>query len=130
MRDLATVPAQVSTVIAKDISREIQRNFDVGRDAFRKRWKPLAKSTLARGRHPPPLTDSGRGRASVSVTPRAGAGITITIGILYMVYHQNGGDPGPPRRAFIPVTVLPEAWAEIIMFRIEERAGEMLKRGY
>lgn len=123
---MARVPSQISARVAEDIDKEIQRNFDLGRDAFRKRWKALAASTLARGRHPPPLTDTHAGRNSIDVSPLPGAGVRIIIGKVYMIYHQYGDPPHLPRRAFVPVEIVPSAWAEIILFRFEERAKKVL----
>ncbi len=144
MRDMARIPSQVSKAIAADLHREVQRNFDRGVDPFGSKWQRLAKSTLKRGRHPPPLTDSKRGRRSVKIKPMAAAGVAITVGVLYMMYHQFGGashlrGPGgsyrkrkqnkhfgrdadrssgrdnPPRRSFLPQgSELPPRWIAII----------------
>lgn len=130
MRDLARVPSKSARAVAKDLSREIQRNFDRGLDPFGRKWRTLAPSTLARGRRPPPLTDTGKGRKSVIVRPLAGAGIRITVGVLYMLYHQFGGKNGrPPKRSFLPMDTLPRGWGEIILGRLEQDAKAVIKRG-
>lgn len=151
MRDLARVPAQASRAIAKDISKEIQRNFARGVDPYGEPWRELADSTRARGRHEPPLTDTGAGKRSVKVAPLASAGIRITVSVFYMVYHQFGGKShlrggrrnprfgtdtdrstdreNPPRRSFLPFDALPRAWGEIILARLEEMARKRVSRG-
>lgn len=144
VRDLGRLPSKASAQVAKDLSAEIQRNFERGIDPYGKRWRPLADSTLDRGRHAPPLTDTGHGRASVRVKSKRGAGIMIVVGVLYMIYHQFGGashlrGPGgsyakrhknkafgrdkdrssgrnhPPRRSFLPHgNQMPPRWLAII----------------
>lgn len=144
MRELGRVPSRVSGKIAADLNREIQSNFDRGVDPFGRKWRRLAKSTVERGRHPPPLTDTGRGRESVVAKSMRGAGVMIVVGVLYMIYHQFGGashlrGPGggyhnrhknkhfgrdkdrssgrenPPRRSFLPQgNEWPKRWIEIV----------------
>lgn len=140
--ELARIPSQVSAQAARDLSKEIQRNFDRGVDPFGKAWKPLAKSTIAKGRRAPPLTDTGEGRRSVVVRPAVGAGIQITVGLVRMLYHQFGGAShlrgrggsykqrhtnkrfgtsadlssrrgNPPKRSFLPFDEMPERWIQI-----------------
>jgi phage gpG-like protein len=156
LRDLARVPSQATAAIARDLNKEIQRNFDRGVDPYGRKWRTLAKSTLERGRHPPPLTDTGHGRASVVVKPGAGAGLVITIGVIYMLYHQFGGashlrgpggsyrlrrrnknfgrdadrSPGrdnPPKRSFLPFDRMPSKWLAIITRRITEQAQRVAR---
>lgn len=91
-------------------------------------WTPLAPSTIKRGRHPPPLTDTGKGRRGVVVAAGQNAGVRITIAVRYMLYHQDG-TAKIPQRAFIPVTVIPDAWAEIMLFHWETKARELIERG-
>lgn len=130
MRDLARVPSKASKRVARDISKEIQRNFDRGVDPFGRKWRALAPSTVAHGRHPPPLTDTSKGRNSILVKPMGGAGIVITIGVLYMLYHQFGGKRGrPPKRSFLPSDKLPRGWGEIILGHIEEIAKATVQNG-
>lgn len=128
MKQLAAVPSRASRAIAADISKEIQANFDRGCDPYRKPWKKLAKSTILRGRHPPPLTDTRKGRTSIRVTPTAGAGLRLTVGVRYMIYHQFGSPATKlPRRMFVPTERMPAAWAEIIMYRLEQSARGVLR---
>lgn len=156
MRDMAKVPSRAAKKTAQDISSKIQRNFDQGVDPYGRHWRELAESTVERGRHEPPLTDSGRGRSSVTVAAMAGAGWRITVGVLYMIYHQFGGashlrGPGgsyrkrkqnkhfgrdkdrggrrkkPPKRSFLPFDRMPSAWGEIVRSNIEAAAKKVLR---
>jgi phage gpG-like protein len=154
-RELARLPSRVSAAVARDIGREIQRNFDRGVDPYGKTWEALADSTIERGRHPPPLTDTGRGRASVKVVAAAGAGIRITVGVTYMLYHQFGGpshlrhrgsyrlrrlhkdfgrdrDRGgergnPPKRSFLPFDRIPDAWGAIVLAHLEAQVKRVIR---
>lgn len=152
MRDMAKVPSQAATLVARDISREIQKNFSRGVDPYGKSWQPKPngkKSTL---------TKTGAGRASIVVRATAGAGIEIVIGLLRMVYHQFGGmshlkGPSgtsadrkknknfgrdkdrsskrnkPPRRSFLPFEIMPPTWAKIWQKRLNEVAKKAMDRG-
>ena len=91
MRNMARISSRASAEVARKINEEMRRNFDKGVDPYGRKWKRLAKSTIEKGRHPPPLTDTGAGRASIMVQPARGSGIRITVGLLYMIYHQFGG---------------------------------------
>lgn len=128
VRSLGRVPSQISRAVADDIAQEIQDNFDRGVDPFYRTWRPLAPATLRRGRTPPPLTDTGRGRRSISVKPLGGAGITIRVGSSYMPYHQFGA-PNLPRRAFLPTRTLPPTWEEIFQHHLDRRAAEVWRKG-
>lgn len=147
IRDLERVPSQAATDTARDLSREIQGNFDRGVDPFERPWRKLARSTIEGGRHNPPLTDTGRGRRSVRVFATAGAGIRITVGTLYMLFHQFGGAShlkgghknkkfgtssdlsagrsNPPKRSFLPFDVMPPRWLEIMQRNIDKRVAAL-----
>lgn len=129
VRSLGKVPSQITSGLAVDLSQEIQDNFDRGVDPYYRDWRPLAASTLARGRTPPPLTDTGRGRRSVVVRPAKGAGIQLTVGSSYMPYHQFGAPPRLPRRAFLPTRTLPPTWAEIWQSHLDARAAKVWRAG-
>lgn len=142
VRDLGRVPSRASGKIAIDLNKEIQSNFNRGVDPFGRKWKRLAKSTIARGRKWPPLTGkTRRGRESVVAHAMGGAGVAVVVGVLYMIYHQFGGKSrlhghrknkafgrdkdregrdskgrgNPPRRSFLPQgKEFPPRWVDII----------------
>lgn len=146
MRDLARVPSRVASKSAADISREIQRSMDQGKDPFGRPWKRGSRGQTIT------LEKTGRGRRSIVVSATVGAGIKIVVSLLYMIYHQFGGkshlrghkrnkdfgrdkDQGgrrgrPPKRSFLPMgNELPPTWGEIIVGNIEAEGQRVLRRG-
>lgn len=107
---LARVPSRAAAFAAPAIAREIDREFATGRDPYGRAWAPLRPSTLARGRRPPPLTDTGRMRGGLEVRPMAGAGISITFADeVPAIFHQKGTRK-MARREILPTNVLPASW--------------------
>lgn len=125
-RTLASVPSQAARPIASRIHKAIQKQFDEGRDPFGRDWAPLAPATLAKGRRPPPLTDTRRGRNSISVRPTRGAGIAILVGVFYMAIHNKGNLPRLPRRLILPTNVLPKEWNKIYKEELEAALARRL----
>src|SRR5687767_3617731 len=110
LRASIRVPSQIAAPLSKLIAKDIQQNFTLGQDAYEKPWKPLAPATLRKGRTPPPLTDTGKGRKSIRVKPSKDAGIVITVSDAKMKFHQVGARPQLPRRSFLPTNTLPKTW--------------------
>ena len=116
--DLAEVPSRASKAVSFEIEGFLQDEFDAGRDPYGSAWVPLSEATLAKGRTPPPLTDTGALRDGLRVRPLPGSGIAITSDELYAAPHQTGwsgaqGD-GPARPILPALSELPEAWTEAI----------------
>lgn len=110
---LTEVPSKIAPAVARKLNRELRRQFDEGVDPYGKPWAPLRASTLAKGRHPPPLTDTHAGRDSVRAIPTARGGVQFVVGVAYMGIHQAGDLPRMVARRFLPVNGLPKAWREI-----------------
>lgn len=94
---------RVSVAVKDEINLLLQEQFDAGMDPAGRPWTPLARSTLRRGRHPPPLTDTGRMRAHVRAV-RVGTNVAIE-SELPAAYHQRGNARLPrrlPRRPIWP----------------------------
>jgi hypothetical protein len=127
MRDLSKVPSQAARAAAADIAGLIEQQYADGTDPYGDAWADLAESTIAKGRTPPPLTDSGVMRAGTDVAPSAGAGITITLGADYAIYHQ-GGTGSMPARPILPDHDLPEAWRDMIANAVAEAVARRLAR--
>ena len=114
IENLAGVPSRAAPGVAKSIRRLIGKQFTRGRDPFGRPWAALAASTLARGRRPPPLTDTGKMRRGIRVLPRRPSGIAIEVpgpgG-----FHQFGTSR-MPQRQILPLQppVLPKAWTRAI----------------
>jgi hypothetical protein len=109
---LARVPSQVAGDASEGIRSEIEAEFEGGHDPYGKSWEALAESTIARGRRPPPLTDSGD-MAAVDVHPTSGAGIAIEFGPEYSGFHQTGTKNMPARKP-LPEAGFPTSWSKAI----------------
>jgi phage gpG-like protein len=113
---LASVPAQIAADASESIAELIQGEFDNGNDPYGRPWAPLAERTLAKGRTPPPLTDTHAMRESVDVRPMAGAGIAITMDDPAGI-HQTGARRGAwvmPARPILPAEAFPKTWRQAL----------------
>lgn len=113
---LASVPSRASVDASRGIARQIDQQFARGVDPYGKAWKRLAPSTIAKGRRPPPMTDTGDLRNGADVRPRSGAGIDVTFSVPYLGFHQGAGSPraNVPPRHVLPEGPLPPAWEKVI----------------
>jgi hypothetical protein len=115
--DLARIPSRVAPIVAEKLAEELDAEFSAGVDPYGRAWAPLAASTEARGRTPPPLTDSHAMRDGVRVAPLRGAGVGITVPHPGLP-HQTGwsGEQGDgPARPILPAgSELPDAWEDVI----------------
>ncbi len=122
VKDLASVPQHAALTVAKSIEELIKEEFSSGTDPYGSAWAPLSPVTEARGRHAPPLTDTGAMRDSVNVYA-TGNGIAITVAHP-AAPHQTGWS-GPrgsgPARPILPARDrLPATWREAIYSAIDE----------
>jgi hypothetical protein len=115
--DIPKIPSQASLYVSTEIEKQIQSDFDAGVDPYGKPWAPLAKSTLAKGRFPPPLTDTYKGRSQVRVNPLPGAGVRITSSVAYLNRHQKKAG-SRPARPFLPSRVLPTRYLDLYRHEI------------
>src|SRR5277367_6249887 len=128
MADLGQVPSRAAARVSRELETLIQLEFDEGADPYGTSWEPLAEATIAKGRHSPPLTDTGAMRGSLRVKPLRGAGISLTIAHP-AAPHQTGwrGSQGSgPARPILPTREMPPLWAEAIEVAVDEefrRAG-------
>jgi hypothetical protein len=110
LRDL--VP-EIALEASIEIFETIDSSFTLGADPYGETWAPLAPATIAKGRTPPPLTDTGAMREGlrVSVTQDAiVASLPDPAG-----YHQTG-TRHMPARPVLPDDArgLPDAWRAAI----------------
>lgn len=110
---LARVPSQVAGDASEGITQEIRSEFDAGTDPYGRAWAALKAATLAKGRTPPPLTDSEATIDSLEVKPSAGAGITIEFGTDYVGFHQVG-TVNMQARPPLPTGGFPSSWSKVI----------------
>lgn len=129
LADLAKVPAKIAPKVARRIAKDIQQNFALGEDPYRRPWAPLRPATLAKGRQPPPLTDTEAGRRGVNVTPNASGGIRLVNYVDYMGIHQAGDLPRMVARKFFPEGVLPKQWRVIWDEELTKAQKARLSRG-
>jgi phage gpG-like protein len=109
---LAYVPRATARIAAPKLTDLIRRQFAQGLDPYGRQWRALKPATIAKGRRPPPLTDSGKlaGGTGAKVGP---AGITLTVGAKYGVFHQTGTRNMAARR-ILPAFGLPAAWRKVL----------------
>lgn len=112
--EIPKIPSQASLFVANEIEKQIQSDFDAGVNPYGRPWRALAPATLKKGRHPPPLTDTYKGRAGIRVNSSKNAGVTITSSVPYMGIHQTGGGH-VPKRQFLPTKSqgLPSRWRDL-----------------
>lgn len=106
------------------IERAIDSCFTLGTDPYGQTWAPLAKSTMAKGRTPPPLTDTGKMRGSVVVyamMQTIHAWVADPAG-----YHQRGTKYMPARAVLPDERGLPPAWEA----EIRESAMAVIERSW
>lgn len=117
LAELAQVPSRCARAVSTRLEELVQEEFDRGADPYEEPWAPLSPVTLARGRTPPPLTDTSAMRASLHVRPLAGAGVGVTID--HPAGPHQTGWSGPqgsgPARPILPARgELPDGWIEAI----------------
>lgn len=121
-RGLLTVPAQIASTAAPMLTRLIRSQIDAGTDPYGKRQAPLAASTLAKGRRPPPLVATGASRDETRFKARPGAGVALYLGG-WLPLHQSA-TKHRPARPVAPRGPLPPAWRKAI----EDAGDKVLKR--
>jgi hypothetical protein len=132
---LARVPALASLEVAKGIQELIGEEFSSGTDPYGTAWEPLADATLAKGRHEPPLTDTGGLHDSLNVYARRGGGVALSIGRPGhpAAPHQTGwsGKRGTgPARPILPERAeIPATWEftieEAVKVAVEAQLGSL-----
>lgn len=132
---LAYVPRKVAVIAAPKISRLLRRQFADGSDPYGRPWASLRPATIAKGRTPPPLTESGRLRDGTKATASPGgrAGIRLVVGARYGYYHQTGyrnaktGRKVAARR-ILPQYGLPASWKAALDESAREAVREARRR--
>ena len=105
--DLSRMPGRVSAKVAPDLTTAIQQEFSAGKDPYGAPWASLSAETLRKGRSAPPLTDTGRMRASARAEAAGKAGVAVHIAPP-AVYLQA-------KRPMVPVRgAEPPRWREIL----------------
>lgn len=107
LETIQEVQARASELGAQNVQAQLEHQYETGTDPRGNAWAILAPSTLARGRHDPPLTDT-RHMRSASLALKGVKGISVTINRpgkqpAVPVFHQFGTVKMPAR------TLVPEA---------------------
>ena len=129
IRALAKVPSAVASDASESIDGLIRDQFAAGVDPYGEAWADLADATKAKGRSPPPLTDTGEMLGGIEVRPLQGAGISVTVpdpGV-----HHQYGTANMPQRAIYPNHGMPDTWQRAIADAADaafDRASEGRRR--
>jgi hypothetical protein len=124
IEDLARIPSRAAATVALELEALIEAEYEGGHDPYGEPWEPLAEATIAKGRHFPPLTDTGAMRLGSTVTPTQYAGVAI-----YIPHpgapHQTGwsGPQGDgPARPTLPSRDMPRSWRDAIGAAVSHEA--------
>jgi hypothetical protein len=133
VRRLAELPRKVAEEAKPGLDRLLREEFVNGTDPYGRAWAPLKPSTIARGRRPPPLDDTGTLKRGTTVELQRGRtpGLLLKTGAVYGYFHQMGFRIGttkvPPRRV-LPQYGLPAGW-KIVLREAARRVALRAVRG-
>lgn len=117
--ELSTVPSRAAAEAAGELNDLLREQYATGTDPYGRPWAPLRPATLAKGRQPPPLFDTGDMAEGTGARPAQGAGIELNVPFPGGA-HQRGSRNVPwntrnPARPILPdEDELPEAWQAAI----------------
>ena len=116
---LARAPRRVAILAAPELTKLLRIQYLTGTDPYGRPWRALKPSTLAKGRHPPPLTDTKRLRdgTRAMVAPGGRAGIRLKLGAPYGFFHQVGFRVGKTKvapRRILPQFGIPATWRKVL----------------
>lgn len=126
LNKLARVPSAIAKTAAAGITNQIRIDTSSGLDAYGKPFKPLAVSTIRRGRRPPPMVATGASLDATLAKPLAGAGIAIILGGAYG-YHVKSHKTRPSRSVVPERAGLPASWNRRIDRAAQDEIGRVLK---
>ena len=124
LRELSTVPSQISTELAAGFTARMAAGYAAGTDPHGDAWADLKPSTLAKGRTPPPLTDTGAMAAGTLARATGGAGIGLEAPP--PADEHMAGNPDMAARAVLPRNGLPASWRGDIKDAVTKRATSRL----
>jgi len=125
LNKLARVPARASSFAARGIKNQIDLDTSSGLDCYGKPFAPLAPATVAKGRNPPPMVDTGRSLDETTVKPLPGAGVAVHVGGHYPRHLQKTANR--PARQVVPVRAgLPASWNKRVKDAEKKAIGEAM----
>lgn len=89
LETIERVQARASELGAQNVQAQLEHQYESGTDPRGNAWAILAPSTLASGRHDPPLTDTRKMR-NASTALKGVKGISVSI-------NRPGGNPSVPK---------------------------------
>ena len=104
----------------------MRKQFAAGTDPYGAKWAPLRPRTIAKGRHAPPLTDTGIMRDSIQYQASA-EGLHITVHTP-AEYHQHGTKHMVARK-ILPENSLPQSWEIAIQEALDKAAKRAMGDG-
>ncbi len=126
LRGLADVPSRTTKAVAPLLLARWRADWRAGKDPHGRAWAPLAPATLAKGRTPPPMIDTGGTLASTAVRPLKGSGIAITVGGYASLHMRSTANR--PARTTVPTMGVPASWRAIIAKAAKEQAAKTTRK--
>lgn len=124
LEQIAASRAEIEARAAKAVANLLERQFDSGTTPDGSPMAPLAASTVAQGRTPPPLTKTRKMRNSATASPIQGVRVKIA---KPAGFHQSGTGRMPARPMVPTGSRLPKRWKSAVsdaaMAVIRERFG-------
>ncbi len=128
LRRLAELPDETAKRVAPELARLTQEQFDAGTNPYGRAWAGLAPSTLAKGRTPPPLTDTRAMRNSVEFVPRPGEGLVGLAGFPAGIHQAGSPKTKLPARQIFPAGTFPRTWRTAIEKAAHEVFVETMRK--
>ena len=131
--ELSTVPSRAAAEASAEINDLLHEQFETGTDPYGKPWRELAPATIAKGRQPPPLFDTGEMASGTGARPAQGAGIELNVPFPGGA-HQFGSRNVPwrtrnPARPILPDgDELPPAWERAIEKAVDNATARTMRR--
>lgn len=110
LNELARVPAEISTPVARGIQADLRRKISSGANPYGKAYAPLRPASIDRGRRPPPLHKLAK---TVEATAMGGAGVSVSVTHPQAGFHQTGTGR-MAKRLVMPDRAVPKDWTAII----------------
>ncbi len=115
---LVRVPSRIARRGAIALTNQVHTDTASGLDCYGKPFAPLAASTVAKGRRPPPMVATGASLDATVFKPMGGAGIAMFLGGAFK--HHLRAYKTRPSRQVAPVRAgMPASWKRRI--ETEER---------
>lgn len=116
---LSEVPSRAAKRAIPELDASLQAEFSAGTDPYGAPWVSLSAATLRRGRSAPPLTDTGRMRATAKARAASRSGLAVTIAPPAQFLER--------KRPMLPEHGEPPRWREIIEGAVEAEVKAVMR---